>query len=184
MDIEFVGMSYDLAKPRPPPLSEAFFHELDLVVVEAGARDRPSHDQIVIGVGCKNTDKFQKRMAREAFGVRRELSLRISGLPRLQTWPIQNLPAVPASCLLVYASDGRVVRYVDPGRAYGVQFAHFMAPETEGIRGAMSRPGGTRRSDRGTDCTSLRRDRKGMKVRRGPDKFSVIRGPACFCRHA
>jgi hypothetical protein len=140
MDIEFVGMSYDLAKPRPP-LSGAYFHELDLVVVQADASDRPSHDQIVIGVECKNTDKFQKRMAREAFGVRRELRLRTSGLPRLQTWPIQNRPAVPASCLLVHASDGRVVRYVDPGRAYGVQFAHSMAPKTTGIRGAMSRPG-------------------------------------------
>lgn len=126
-DIEFVGMSYDLAHPKPA-LTGAYYHELDLVVVVAGVRGRPHHDQIVVGVECKNTNKYEKRMAREAFGVRRELSLRQSGRTRFLSWPTQHLPAVPPSCLLVYASDGRVARYVDPGNAYGVQFEHLAAP--------------------------------------------------------
>lgn len=126
-DIEFVGMSYDRVRPRPT-LTGAFFHELDLVVVEAGVRGRPRYDEVIIGVECKNTSRYEKRMAREAFGVRRELSLLNDDRTRFMAWPIQDVPATPPSCLLVYASDGRVCRYVDPGSAYGVQFEHLPAP--------------------------------------------------------
>lgn len=126
-DIEFIGMSFNLVRSART-LSGAFFHELDLVVVESGTTGRPRHSEIVIGVECKNTSKYEKRMAREAFGVRRELSYLQQGRTRFQTWPIAELPAVPSSCLLVYASDGRVSRYVDPGRPYGVQFEHLPAP--------------------------------------------------------
>lgn len=126
-DIEFVGMSFALAKPKPS-LTGAFYHELDLAVVEAGVTGRPRHDEVVIGVECKNTSKYEKRMAREAFGVRRELSLRQSGSTRFGSWPISDLPAVPPSCLMVYASDARVSRYADPGVVYGVQFEYLPAP--------------------------------------------------------
>lgn len=126
-DIEFVGMSFDRVHPKPK-LSGPFYHELDLVVFDAGTTGRPRHDQIVIGIECKNTNKYEKRMAREAFGVRRELSYLQPGKTRFRSWPIADLPAVPSSCLLVYASDGRVSRYVDPGTAYGVQFEHLTAP--------------------------------------------------------
>ncbi|GAA2736910.1 hypothetical protein GCM10009867_22470 [Pedococcus aerophilus] len=126
-DIEFVGMSYGLTGPTSR-LAGAFYHELDLVVVDAGVTGRPRHDQIVIGVECKNTNTYEKRMAREAFGVRRELSLLQPGRTRFRSWPIADVPAVPPSCLMVYASDGRVSRYVDPGVAYGVQFEHLSAP--------------------------------------------------------
>lgn len=126
-DIEFVGMSRTLVTSAAPMGGE-YWHELDLVVVKDGIVGRPSHQDVLIGVECKNTVEFEKRMAREAFGVRRELSLRRPGRTPFKFWPSTDLPADPASALLVYASDSRVSRYSAPGEVYGIRFEHYQAP--------------------------------------------------------
>ena len=126
-DIEFVAMSHTLLGPTAP-LSRAFYHELDLVIVEAGTRGRPLHDQVVVAVECKNTSEFEKRMAREALGVRRELSFLTGSSTRFRRWPYRNVNADHPSALLVYADDRNVVDFNGPGMLYGIRFEHLAAP--------------------------------------------------------
>ncbi|WP_214056006.1 hypothetical protein [Nocardioides aquaticus] len=126
-DIEFVAMSHTQLGYNYPP-APAFYHELDLVIVEAGTTGRPRHDEIVLAVECKNTSTFEKRMAREALGLRRELSLLVAASTRFQQWPYHDVHAEPASALLVYADDPAVTNFNGPGLLYGIHFAHLAAP--------------------------------------------------------
>jgi hypothetical protein len=126
-DIEFVAMSHTyLGLAGPPP--RGFYHELDLVIVEAGTTGRPNHDQIVLAVECKNTSDFEKGMAREALGVRRELSLLVAMTTRFHRWPYKAVLADPPSALLVYANDPGVTDFNGPGVLYGIRFEHLDAP--------------------------------------------------------
>lgn len=126
-DIEFVAMSHAHLNLSNPP-APAFYHELDVVIVEAGTTGRPHHHQIVLAVECKNTSTFEKRMAREAFGVRRELSFLAAGSTRFHQWPYHDVLAKPSSALLVYAVDPSVVDFNGPGYLYGIRFVHLAAP--------------------------------------------------------
>lgn len=120
-DVEFATLSYALShgsgKPLPPHR-----HELDLVVVPVGTTGYPRHDQIALGVECKNTP-FSKAMARAALGVRRELSLLSSSMPTpFSAWPASHVPADPPSVLLVYSTHPAVEDYNAAGSIFGVRF--------------------------------------------------------------
>jgi hypothetical protein len=121
-DVEFLSLSYGLNPGGTPTKGE--YHELDIVIIEPGLSGRPRHDQIWLGVECKNTG-YKKNLLKEILGVRRELSLLTDEKPtRFREWPRTSVPCSPASCLLVYASDINVIEYTRPGQTFGIDFQY------------------------------------------------------------
>ena len=130
-DIEFLSLSYctrwkQNRTPRSlfvrPRVTKGDFHELDIVVVEAGTQGRPQYDALWLGVECKNTG-YEKGLLREILGVRRELSLlQEPQATKFGKWPRTRIPADPPSCLLVYSTDARVQDYAAPGEMFGIDF--------------------------------------------------------------
>jgi len=105
-------------------LTSGDYHELDILIVDAGSSGRPRYDQIWLGVECKNTG-YGKELLREILGVRRELSLLTDAkFTRFQNWPRMTVPANPPSCLMVYSSDEDVMDYAAPGLMFGIDFVH------------------------------------------------------------
>jgi hypothetical protein len=122
-DIEFLSLSYSTnSGTRSPNAGE--YHELDIVVIESGVSGRPRHDQVWLGVECKNTD-YKKSLLKEILGIRRELSfLSAPQSTRFQHWPRLTVPANPPSCLLVYSTDSAISNYSSPGTFFGIDFFH------------------------------------------------------------
>ena len=121
-DIEFLSFScYRQQRETHPVFGD--YHELDILMVDAGIAGRPAFHQIWLGVECKNT-VYSKAMLREVLGIRRELGLFYPMLlpTRFARWPRDWVPACPPSCLLVFSSDHRVTQYSDPGTTFGVEF--------------------------------------------------------------
>jgi hypothetical protein len=121
-DVEFLSLSYSAR--GQVSLTKGDYHELDILIVNAGVSGRPRHDQLWLGVECKNTG-YEKGLLKEILGIRRELSL-LSG-PRstqFQAWPRITVPADPPSCLLVYSTDVDVAEYAAPGEVFGIDFIH------------------------------------------------------------
>jgi hypothetical protein len=126
-DVEFATLSYALSGKVGKP-SQAHRHELDIVLVKDGVSGYPGHDDIVLGVECKNTG-FEKVMARAALGVRRELSLLQGDRPTaFISWPRSTVPADPPSVLLVYSTDASVAAYNEAGCKFGVDFQYEPMP--------------------------------------------------------
>jgi hypothetical protein len=111
-DIFFLTLShYRRGAPSPP--RDGDFHELDVVVVPAGTWGLPRHDEVLVGVECKNVSGYEKELLRGILGVRRELSYLQDLKPTsFRRWPRSEVVADPASCLLVYSTDfdGRKVQ--------------------------------------------------------------------------
>lgn len=125
-DVEFLTLSY--ADRNPPWPSRGDYHELDLVVVPTGSVGRPQHDEIRIGVECKHTP-YRKELLRAILGVRRELSYLAPAHPTgFAVWPAPDVPASPASCLLVYCSGPAVLKFAEPGQTFGIDFVHWPLP--------------------------------------------------------
>lgn len=126
-DIEFLSMSYCYSNRNKP--SRGDYHELDIIMVspevlESNQPFRPRHDQILIGIECKNTT-YEKKLLREVLGVRREMGLlKKSIATSFRSWPAIEVPCNPPSCLLVYTRSPRVYDYSEAGSFYGIQF-HF-----------------------------------------------------------
>ena len=123
-DVEFTTLSYSRGKtPQRPPQSGEY-HELDILVTDAGASKRPRHDQVWLAIEYKNT-RYTKKLLREILGVRRELSLfsdRVN--TKFSHWPRTQVRAAPPSCLMVYSTDSEVHRYSKPGDLYGIDFVY------------------------------------------------------------
>lgn len=122
-DIEFIAFSYSASGSiGNPTLGE--YHELDIVVTEPGATDRPRHDQLLLGVECKNTE-YQKNLLKEILGIRREMGL-LAGQNKtsFSSWPSRTVPADPPSCLLVYSTSPKITNYSRPGRTFGIEFIY------------------------------------------------------------
>ena len=121
-DVEFLSLSHAARGLSTTTLGD--FHELDLLIVEAGQSDRPTHDKVWLGVECKHTS-YQKGLLKEILGIRRELSLLTDLQPtQFSTWPRPRVPADPPSCLLVYSTDPSVKNYEAPGSIFGIDFVH------------------------------------------------------------
>ena len=121
-DIEFHALSY--CRGGGNVLTKGDYHELDIVIVEAGASGRPNCDRVWLGVECKNTG-YAKGLLKEILGIRRELSF-LTDLrqTKFQCWPRSTVPAEPPSCLLVYSTDANVADYASPGQVFGIDFIH------------------------------------------------------------
>ena len=121
-DVEFLSLSYH--QLNPIDLTRGAYHELDILITDRNASGRPRHDQIWLGVECKNTG-YSKSLLKEILGIRRELSLLQHAVPtRFKSWPRTTVPASPNSCLLVYATDPNVRNYSQPGDFFGIDFNH------------------------------------------------------------
>lgn len=119
-DVEFLTLSY--SRLASPSLTKGSYHELDIVVVDAGSQGRPPHSAVWLGIECKNTS-YQKGLLKEILGVRRELSfVRDPVKTKFSTWPRPYAPADPPSCLVVFATDAAVLEYSDPGEVFGIDF--------------------------------------------------------------
>lgn len=122
-DVEFATLSYSLSVHTYAP-GPAHRHELDVVVVPNGTDGYPKHDEVLIGVECKNTT-FDKGMSRAALGVRRELSfLSPPTATAFSVWPVAEVPAIPPSVLMVFSTDPGVSIYNVSGAAFGVIYVH------------------------------------------------------------
>ncbi len=122
-DVEFLSLSYSQRRP-PYPITPGDFHELDLLIVDPGISGRPRHDNIWLGVECKNTG-YNKGLLKEILGIRRELSLlQDQQNTKFSQWPRTTVPASPPSCLLVYSTDATVSSYANPGAVFGIDFYH------------------------------------------------------------
>lgn len=121
-DIEFISLSCCFRKPAA--ITKGDYHELDIVIVSAGEAGRPKCNAIWLGVECKNTG-YEKGLLKEILGIRRELSLLAEPMStNFRSWPRTAVPADPASCLLVYSTDNRVMEYSAPGATFGIDFFH------------------------------------------------------------
>ena len=122
-DIEFTSLSH-AQRGAPSPTQRGDFHELDIVITEPGANDRPRHSQLWLGVECKNTG-YTKGLLKEILGIRRELSLlQAPQVTHFSRWPRTHVPADPPSCLMVYSTDATVSEYSTPGTVFGIDFVH------------------------------------------------------------
>jgi hypothetical protein len=122
-DVEFTSLSaFHSGKSGLIP---GDYHEIDIAVLQPGAKARPLPPEILLAVECKNTG-YQKRLLREILGVRRELSLLIHSLQptAFAIWPRSLVPADPPSCIAVYSSDSAVLNFTGPGGFFGIDFFH------------------------------------------------------------
>jgi hypothetical protein len=119
-DIEFLALSCCLRNSGP--LTRGDYHELDILVVEAGTTGRPTPEAIWLGVECKHTG-YEKSLLKQILGVRRELSfLQQPIATRFPRWPRTMVRANPPSCLVVYSTDPSVTQYAAPGDLFGIDF--------------------------------------------------------------
>jgi hypothetical protein len=126
-DVEFLCMSYCMDRSSRS-ISRGDYHELDILIVDPGVSGRPRHDQIWLGVECKNTG-YQKSLLKEILGIRRELGLlRAPHSTKFSHWPRARVPSDPASCLVVFSSDQRVREFSAPGDTFGIDFIHEEIP--------------------------------------------------------
>ena len=123
-DIEVTTLGHSIAG-APTPMEPGHLHEVDVIIVDHGTNGYPRHDQVWLAVECKHTT-FGKNLLRQILGLRRELSyLRAMSRTRFNYWPESEVPADPASCVAVYSSDPRVVRFsIVPGSTFGIRFSH------------------------------------------------------------
>lgn len=126
-DVEFTTLSSSLRTASTSRKSD--YHELDIVLVPKDTVDRPSHDDIRLGVECKCT-LYTKELLRSILGVRRELSHMSSTGERTHftAWPRATVPCSPNSCLVVYSSDRGMLDYSDPGDVFGIDFIVLEPP--------------------------------------------------------
>jgi hypothetical protein len=121
-DVEFLALSYSQGASGSP--TKGSYHELDILVVDVASQGRPPHSAVWLGIECKNTS-YQKGLLKEILGIRRELSLLADPKKtKFSSWPRALVPADPASCLVVFATDAAVLEYSAPGDVFGIDFIH------------------------------------------------------------
>ena len=125
-DIEFQTLGTTL---RGCPIDSSAYHEIDLLLVKANATDRPSPDEVVLGVECKSNTNFNKRILKEVLGVRRELSLYQRGqtttLSRVFGGVAQTISADPPSEYWLAFVDPKGLKYKWSPAVFGIRFHHW-----------------------------------------------------------
>lgn len=125
-DVEYLTLSYSRSHRSTPRKGD--YHELDILMTTPNVSGRPRHDQVLMGIECKNV-KYDKGLLKDILGVRRELSLLHDPLATVfTTWPHDVVPADPPSCLLVFSTSSEVLDYSDPGDVFGIDFFHEELP--------------------------------------------------------
>lgn len=104
-------------------------HELDIVVVHAGATGKPTFSDVVLGIECKAQGRFKKSMIREVLGLRREIAYlqpsQASVLSQYQTKKKVAVPAEPPSELWLAFTDSKGLNYGYSPKAFGIELKHW-----------------------------------------------------------
>ena len=105
------------------------YHEIDLVLVlNPQDGERPSHDQVFLGIECKAHDTFKKGIVRQVLGMRRELSFYLdSPQPSLLTFLGKpgDVKADPPSEFWLAFSDPRGTNYRSGPEVFGIEFIYW-----------------------------------------------------------
>jgi len=108
------------------------YHEIDLVLLDGVRnRERPAHDQIVLGVECKAQATFGKETVRQVLGVRRELSLLRYAPSKLDAFlsaQHRDISADPPSQYWLAFTDPRGMEYQAGPAMFEVQFKEWCPP--------------------------------------------------------
>ena len=126
-DIEVRTLSSSLASGVQGPSS---YHEIDVVLLkDAQDRQRPAHNQVILGVECKAQTNFKKDIVRQVLGVRRELSFyrgRPSRSPlRRYALPYYVNAAPPSEYWLAFV-DAKGMDYRFGPERFGIEFKHWI----------------------------------------------------------
>jgi hypothetical protein len=126
-DVEFITLGHNLSTSAADLSAH---HEIDLLVVDAGASGRPSHDQVVLGVECKAHVVFKKSIVKEVLGMRREMSMlkppsRSQLAQSAPSGRFVDVPADPASEYWLACADQRVMQYARSPFMFGISFLHW-----------------------------------------------------------
>jgi hypothetical protein len=127
-DIEWTTLSF--SRSGRTTLIDCDYHELDIVFTSRNPNRYPAHDEILLGIECKNTSykntSYKKHLLREILGVRRELSFLREAQPTPFTnWPRAFVPAAPTSCLMVFSTDPHISRLAHSPDVFGINFQYL-----------------------------------------------------------
>jgi hypothetical protein len=123
VDIEFLT----LGSASVPVGDYSGFHELDIVVVSA-TPPHPKHDDIALAIECKCVATFEKKLIKEALGIRRELSFLRSPQPSTLTLAggaSVMVAAKPPSEFWLAFIDPAGNQYQDSPGAFGIRLVHI-----------------------------------------------------------
>lgn len=100
------------------------YHETDIAAVQPNSSPYPEPDDLLIGIECKATAKFQKSHVREVLGRRRELSLYTGPFPA-PLHPGLQVMAKPASEYWLCFIDPAGMNYVQSPAVFSVELKHW-----------------------------------------------------------
>lgn len=107
------------------------YHETDLVLVDPGVADRqkPTHDQLLLGVECKAHANFGKAIVKQVLGIRRELSM-YNGphdceLDRRFGKSPKSMMSQPASLYWLVFTDSKGLSYSQSPGEFEIEFKHW-----------------------------------------------------------
>jgi hypothetical protein len=101
------------------------YHEIDIVVVDAGTTGFPGHQELMLGIECKATATFQKSHVREALGRRRELSLYDGSSSPSRVFTGRTLSANPPSEYWLAFIDPAGKKYAQSPSVFSVDLKHW-----------------------------------------------------------
>lgn len=131
-NIEVRTLGSSIRKNKKP--DNSFMHEVDIVLIDKDVKcgDIPNHDQVYLGIECKEYAKLRKGVIREVLGVRRELSM----LSRCQVISLDGVltskgttytvPANPSSLYWLACIDDCADRYRGSPYAFGIEIQEWI----------------------------------------------------------
>lgn len=131
LNIQFTTNGYSMrqnGRRSPTRKGLADYHEIDIIVVEAGAPASPEPHQIALAVECKSTTSFKKDIVKEVLGIRRELSLLSGEVPSklsIYSRTVVQVPADPPSEHWLVYSDPKGDQYKESPSSYGIEFLNW-----------------------------------------------------------
>ncbi|MGA7439401.1 MAG: hypothetical protein WBW32_14885 [Luteibacter sp.] len=101
------------------------YHEIDIVVVDAGTTGFPGPRELMLGIECKATATFQKSHVREALGRRRELSFFNRSTFPSRVFAGRTLSANPPSEYWLAFIDPAGSKYSQSPAVFSVDLRHW-----------------------------------------------------------
>jgi len=111
---------------------ESGYHEIDLVLIDPGVADgqKPTHDQLLLGVECKAHANFGKAIVRQVLGIRRELSMYDGPQQceldrRFGKSPTKLMMAKPATLYWLAFTDSKGLSYCKSPGTFEIEFKNW-----------------------------------------------------------
>jgi len=101
------------------------YHEIDIVIVDPRTSGFPAHDELLLGIECKATARFQKSHVREALGRRRELSFHSQFHYPSKVFSSVALQADPPSEYWLAFIDPAGSNYAQSPEVFAVSLKHW-----------------------------------------------------------